>query len=82
MLRQDHFCSFKHHADVKPCKFLVSLAASSISEIYFCNPYLKKVLYKQRFRYIFYIYVFHYVSYESNLRKFAGHSHFMGDNDS
>jgi hypothetical protein len=24
---------FKHHADVEPCKFLVSLAASSISEI-------------------------------------------------
>jgi hypothetical protein len=24
---------FKHHADVEPCYFLVSLAASSISEI-------------------------------------------------
>jgi hypothetical protein len=33
MLRQDHFWSFKHHADVEPCKVLVSLAASSISEI-------------------------------------------------
>ena len=27
------FYSFKHHVDVEPCKFLVSLAASSISEI-------------------------------------------------
>jgi hypothetical protein len=33
MLKHDHFYSFKHHADVEPCKFLVSLAASSISEI-------------------------------------------------
>jgi hypothetical protein len=29
--RQDHFCSFKHHAHVEPCKILISLAASSIS---------------------------------------------------
>jgi hypothetical protein len=34
MLRHDHFYSFKPHADVEPCKFLVSLAASSISSIY------------------------------------------------
>jgi hypothetical protein len=36
MLKHDHFYNFsdfKHHADVEPCKFLVVLAASSISEI-------------------------------------------------
>jgi hypothetical protein len=33
MLKHDYFYSFKHHADVEPCEFLVSLAASSVSEI-------------------------------------------------
>jgi hypothetical protein len=28
----------EYYADVEPCKFWVSLAASSISEIYYCNP--------------------------------------------
>jgi hypothetical protein len=28
MLKHDHFYSFKHHADVEPCKFLVSLPGS------------------------------------------------------
>jgi hypothetical protein len=41
-------------------------------------PSHKKVLYKQRFRYIFYIYVFPYVSYESNLRKFCRTLTFYG----
>jgi hypothetical protein len=51
MLRQDHFCSFKHRAYVEPCKNLISLAASSISEIQYCKHYLKKVLYKLLFCY-------------------------------
>ena len=38
MLRQDYFCSFKHHAYVEPCKILIPLAASSSFEIYYCNP--------------------------------------------
>jgi hypothetical protein len=33
MLKQNDFCKFKHHADVEPRKLLISLAASSISEI-------------------------------------------------
>ena len=33
MPRQDHFCSFKHRAHVKLREILISLAASSISEI-------------------------------------------------
>ena len=57
LLRHDHFCSFKHHADVEPCKFLVSLAASSISEIYYCNPRSKKCSINSVFA-IFFIYTF------------------------
>jgi hypothetical protein len=30
VLRQDHFCSFKHHAQVEPCKILISLALDVI----------------------------------------------------
>jgi hypothetical protein len=37
MLEHDHFYSFKHHAYVEPCIFSISLAASSISEIW-ANP--------------------------------------------
>ena len=33
MPRQGHFCSFKHRAHVEPCEILISLAASSTSEI-------------------------------------------------
>jgi hypothetical protein len=37
------FYIFKHHADVEPCKILISLAASSISEIWYWNPSVKKM---------------------------------------
>jgi hypothetical protein len=33
MPTQGHFCSFKHRAHVEPCEILISLAASSTSEI-------------------------------------------------
>ena len=81
MLRQDHFCSFKHHAHVEPCKILISLAASSISEIYYCNP-LKKCSINSVFA-IFFIYTFSPTFLmKAIFESFAGHSHFMGDNDS
>jgi hypothetical protein len=82
MLRHDHFCSFKHHADVEPCNFLVSLAASSISEIYYCNPRSKKCSINSVFA-IFFIYTFSPTFLmKAIFQSFAGHSLFMGDNDS
>lgn len=69
-----------HHAYVEPCNFLIFLVASSISEIYYCNSQLKKVLYKLLFRYILNLYG--PKVQRSSMGSFTRRELKIGDNDS